>query len=105
MIGAGHFDQRVTLQRAATVQDENTGELIQTWGTLATVWARVEPVAGREFIGAGALQSELVTKITIRYMPTPTASDRLQHDGRTYSITSVVDYRSARREIVLMCKG
>ena len=104
-MSAGHFDQRVTLQRAATVQDENTGELIQTWGTLATVWARVEPVAGREFIGAGALQSELVTKITIRFMPNPTTADRVLHGGRTYNITSVIDYRSARRELVLMCRG
>ena len=31
--------------------------------------------------------------------------ERLVHEGRVYAIESVVDVRSGRRELVLMCRG
>ena len=104
MSSAGHFDQRVTLERFTATQD-STGQMIEAWAPLASVWAAVEPQAGREFVAAGAQQSELTTKIRIRHRPGITSADRVTHDGRVYNIASVVDYRSARRELVLMCKG
>ena len=100
----GELDQRVTFQRQTSQQDE-LGQLINTWVTLGTVWAAVEPQAGREFIAAGAQQSELTTKIRIRHRPGITSGDRVIHDGRLYDIQSVIDYRSARRELVLLCRG
>ena len=100
----GELDQRVTFRRQTSQQDE-LGQLINTWVTLGTVWAAVEPQAGREFVAAGAAQSELTTKIRIRYRPGVTTGDRVLHDGRVYDIQSVIDYRSARRELVLLCKG
>ena len=100
----GDLDQRVTFSRQTNQQDE-LGQPVNTWVTLGTVWAAVEPQAGREFVAAGAQQSELTTKIRIRYRPGVTTGDRVLHDGRVYDIQSVIDYRSARRELVLLCKG
>ena len=100
----GALNQRVLIERFTSEQDE-LGQMIDTWTPLATVWAAVEPQAGREFIAAGAAQSELTTKVRIRYRPGITSGDRVTHDGRTYNIQSVVDYRSQRRELVLMCRG
>lgn len=100
----GTLDQRVSLERLEQGQDE-IGQPIEAWTVLATVWAAVEPQAGREFVAAGAAQTELTTKVRIRYRPGITSGDRVTHNGRVYNITSVVDYRSARRELVLMCRG
>lgn len=100
----GALNQRVVLSRATFEQDE-IGQMVEAWAPLATVWAAVEPQAGREFIAGGAGQSELTTKVRIRYRPGITSADRVSHNGKTYNIASVVDYRSARRELVLMCKG
>lgn len=100
----GLLNQRVSLERFEASQDE-IGQPIEAWVALATVWAAVEPQAGREFVAAGAAQSELTTKVRIRWRDGITTGDRLTHDGRVYNITSVVDYRSAKRELVLMCKG
>ena len=100
----GDLDQRVVLERFTSEQDD-TGQMIDTWATLGTAWAAVEPQAGREFIAAGAQQSELTTKIRIRHRPGITSGDRVIHDGRLYDIQSVIDYRSARRELVLLCRG
>ena len=99
----GALDQRVTLERFTSEQD-NTGQMLEAWAPLASVWASLEPQAGREFIAAGAAQSELTTKIRIRHRPGITSSDRVIHDGKTYNIQSVIDYRSAKRELVLMCR-
>lgn len=100
----GDYRQRVTLERVTLTQDE-LGQPVNEWLTLGTVWAAVEPQAGREFVAAGALQSELTTKIRIRHRPGINSGDRVIHDGRTYNVTSVVDYRSAGRELTLLCKG
>lgn len=100
----GELDQRVTFSRQKSEQDE-TGQLINTWQTLGTVWAAVAPVAGREFIAAGAAQSQLTTKIRIRHRPGITSGDRVTHGGRAYDIQSVIDYRSEKRELVLLCRG
>lgn len=100
----GALNQRVTVERLEQGQDE-IGQPFSTWTTLCTTWAAVEPQAGREFVAGGALQSELTTKIRIRWRAGITSGDQVTHEGRAYNITSVVDYRSARRELVLMCKG
>lgn len=34
-----------------------------------------------------------------------TAEDRVIHEGTIYQIESVIDVRSANRELVLMCKA
>lgn len=98
----GSLDQRVTVERLEEGQDE-IGQPISTWVGLFTVWAAVEPQAGREFVAAGAQQSELTTKIRLRYRPGITSADRVNHEGTLYGINSVIDYRSAGRELVLMC--
>jgi SPP1 family predicted phage head-tail adaptor len=100
----GQLDQRVSIERFTSEQDE-LGQPVQAWTPLCTVWAAVEPQAGREFVAAGAAQSELTTKIRIRYLSGITSGDRVTHEGKVYDIQSVIDYRSAGREIVLMCKG
>lgn len=100
----GDLTQRITVERLQSGVDD-IGQPIEAWTTLATVWAAVEPQAGREFVGAGALQAELIVKIRIRYRNDITSADRVLHDGKVYGITSVIDYRSAKRETVLMCKG
>ena len=41
----------------------------------------------------------------MRYRPGVTPADRVTHEGHTYGIESVIDVRSARRELVLMCQG
>ncbi len=100
----GDLDQRVTFERLQSGTDE-IGQPIESWLTLGTVWAAVEPQAGREFVAAGALQSQLTTKIRVRHRPGITSGDRVTHNGRVYDIQSVVDYRSEKRELVLLCRG
>lgn len=103
-MNAGQLDQRVTVERLEEGQDE-LGQPFSTWTTLYTVWAAVEPLSGREYIAAMSAQSEVTTRISLRYRPGITSADRVNHEGTLYNITSVIDYKSRNRELVLMCKA
>lgn len=101
---AGQLDQRVSIERRVSGQDD-WGQPITDWLPIVTTWAAVEPLTGREYIAAGAAQSEVTTRIRLRYRPGITSADRVNHEGKVYGIMSVIDYRSAGRELVLMCRG
>ena len=101
---AGQLDQRVTVERFTSTQDE-LGQPIESWAPLFTCWAAVEPLTGREFIAAQAAVSEVTARIRMRFQPWMTAQDRVVHNGTTYGIESLVDVRSENRELVLMCKA
>ncbi|HQQ71754.1 MAG TPA: phage head closure protein [Alicycliphilus sp.] len=101
---AGRLDQRVSIEQLVTIGD-SWGGTVEAWAPLVTAWAAVEPLVGREYLAAQAAQSEVTAKIRMRYRPGITAQDRVIHDGKTYDIKSVIDVRSAGRELVLMCRG
>ena len=101
---AGHLDQRVTIERLVETVDKY-GDSTSEWVTLATVWAAVEPLVGREFMAALQVQASVSTRIRMRYRPGVLATDRVIHEGRAYSVTSVIDVRSGGRELQLFCRG
>lgn len=103
-MNAGKLDQRVTVERFTSTVDD-WGTPIESWAPLFTCWASVEPLVGREYIAAQALQSEVTARIRMRYRPGLTSQDRVIHEGTTYGIESVIDVRSQHRELVLMCRG
>jgi len=45
------------------------------------------------------------TTARLRYRPGITPADRVIHKGKPYNITSLIDYKSANRGLVLMCRG
>jgi SPP1 family predicted phage head-tail adaptor len=109
MLGAGKFDQRVTLQQRAAGTD-SLGQANGAWADLAslpTVWARAEPLQGREYFAAGQQQSELTTRFVIRYradVATAAAPLRLLWRGVPYDVVSpAIDRLGSREELELMC--
>lgn len=101
---AGSLTQRVTIERVTLTQDA-AGQPVESWAPLATVWAAVEPLNGREYFAASSAQSEVTTRIRIRYRPGLTSADRVNHDGALHNIRSVINPNSKGRELVLMCEA
>ena len=101
---AGRLDQRVTIERVTYTQDP-MGGMTEEWAPLATLWAAVEPLNGREFFAASTTLSETTTRIRIRYRPDLTVIDRINHNGVLYDITAIINPKSGDRELVLMCKA
>lgn len=101
---AGQLDQRVTVERYTSTEDE-LGQPIEAWAPLFTCWAAVEPLTGREYLAAQAAVSEVTAKIRMRFRPWMTSQDRVVHNGTVYQIQSVIDVRSENRELHLMCRA
>ena len=101
---AGQLTQRVSIERRLDTLDE-LNQPIGQWVSIVTTFASVEPLSGREYFAAAAMQSEITTRVTLRYRPGVTSADRVNHNGKIYGITSVIDHRSDHRSLVLMCRG
>lgn len=98
----GKLRHRVRIERPATTQDPDTGEMVAGWETVATVWASVEPLSAREFIAAQAGQSEVTARVMMRHRDGITADMRLVHRGQVYNIEGVLpDPKSGRHYLTL----
>lgn len=106
MICSGELDQRVTLQSL----DNNVpardayGAPSQTWQVVATVWARVQPQSGREFVAAQAAQGELLYKVVLRYRADVEATWRVLWDGRILEIAAPPAILGRKEGILLTCR-
>jgi len=104
---AGELRQRVTLQEATEVRD-SFGEVTKTWSDVATVWASVETLSGREFLEARQLQRATTVRVVIRWREgvTPAMRVRWTDAGgtlHTYDVDAVIPDGTQRRQLTLMC--
>lgn len=92
---------RVEIQKYTTVDDGYGGQTI-TWDTqdkLPKVWAIIKPISGNERFSNNELQSTVTHKVTIRYQTQlkdtqDTATYRLKHDDRYFSIKAIRNLHS-----------
>ena len=84
---AGRLRHRVDFQRRVNAQDPTTGEVVPQWVNIFTsVPAAIEPLSGKEFIAANAVQSEITTRITVRYRAGVNATQRIKHGTKIYNV-------------------
>lgn len=98
---AGALRQRVTFQ-TATITQNSVGEPVNSWSNIGTVWARVEPLAGKERFAAMQQQADVDYRITCRYSSTVAAlapEDRATWNGKTFDIKSVLNTETRDREL------
>lgn len=103
MLRAGRLRHKITIQQKKSVQDPDTGEMIESWTDVWTkVPAAIEPLSAREFIAAQAAQSEVKARITIRHRKGLDASMRILHqtsDGTVcYNIAGILRDNNSGRE-------
>lgn len=89
------------------LQDPNTGATSGTWTEVATVYAAIEPLSGKEFIAAQATQAQVVARILIRYRAGLDASMRLVHmvngvAGTVYNIAGILSDRDSGLEYLTL---
>lgn len=105
---AGKMKRRITLQVAEDHRDE-TGQVIHEWRDIATVWADIKGISGRERMASGAIFSEATVRIWTRYRDDITTANRILYHlpnirGQVYGILAVIpDTDHSRLE--LLCKG
>ena len=106
----GNLRRTVTIQRQSKVQDV-MGQPVDTWTTLVTRRASLEPLNGREYLEASGENADVSTRIRIRYdatvarvKPYDKIIDGASSPNAVYDIESVIVPRERNREIVLMCR-
>ena len=102
MPAAGALDQRITLQQRSTSVDA-LGQGVETWIDVATVWASAQPLRGREFFAAGAMQSEASVRFRIRYRAGVTGAMRVLWRSVAHALVAEpIDVDGGRHTLELM---
>jgi len=83
---------------------DSEGLVTETWTDFATVWAAVEPLRGRKYFEAAAVNAENTVRFRIRYRFGITPDMRVIYSGRIFHIASVIDIDERHREIHLICR-
>lgn len=110
---SGKYRHQVTLLRRVDTQQPG-GQVKHSYEPFAEgVWARIAPVSGREFFAAAQVQSEVTTRISIRWRDDVDETCRVRHvtDHSVspqlfdeYDVRAALpDEKTGRRELVLMC--
>lgn len=102
-MNAGKLRHRVTIRKPVETQNDY-GEAEVRWQDVATVWAMISPLRGREYFAAKQAVSEIEARIVIRFMEGITAKMKIVHGSNEYEIETIINVMEANRELQLMCK-
>lgn len=106
---AGRLRHRVTIQNFEPVELPS-GQELEEWQDVKTVYAEVKAISGRELVASGAEKAEATIRVWMRYRTDVTASSRLlclngPFRGSILEITGppIPDPKGTRLEI--LCKS
>ena len=88
---AGRLDRRVTISRPNPVTQDSHGGRVESFQNVATVYASVTHLKGREHLVGGQYTPEAEVKFRIRYRSDFTVSWRITHDSVTYKVLHVAE--------------
>ena len=107
MIDPGKMRHRITFQQFSGTLDD-FGDPLQVdddnWVDVATTWAAIDPISGREFYAAEQSQSEVSHKIRCRYRTGLDTAMRITYGKRRFKIISLIDWEERHESLLLMCK-
>ena len=89
------------LCRVVTV---NHGIRQERWETAFSCWCGVEPLSGREFWEAAAINRENEVRFTIRYRRDVSPEMRMRLDGVVYNITSITDRNNRHEALEILAR-
>ena len=97
----GLMRHRVMVQSAVRLPG-GAGRMAPTWSDVATYWAHVEPVSGRQAFQAMQVKPTTWLKVRMRTNQPLTVANRLVFQGRNLNIESVfrVDERPGYYEML-----
>lgn len=102
MIHAGQLTKKITIQNSISVID-SFGQDIPTWTTVATPYAKVDFLNGKEFFQAQQVNSEVTIKIKTRYRDGINTKTRILYGAKILNIVQIIPDEK-NTELVFMCK-
>lgn len=77
-INPGRLNTQVVIQVRPAARNATRARTRESWEDVATVWAEVLPLAGREGFAAKQVDSELTHRVVLRYRSDLTSRHRLK---------------------------
>jgi SPP1 family predicted phage head-tail adaptor len=100
---AGQLRNYVTVQTPTITQD-SSGQPSETWSTLWTAWASIEPQSASEGLtGEGVLASRSYV-VTMRYLASITPRCRISWGSRVLDIVGVMNTDERNQMLTLTCR-
>jgi SPP1 family predicted phage head-tail adaptor len=101
-LAAGRLRHRVTLESLTRTQDADTGAVIESWVSMGTVWAGIEPLSVRDFLSADSRQSQIVARIVMRPVTGMDETWRVVHGDKVYQIAGILPDQDSGTEYVTL---
>jgi len=102
---ASRLNKRITILRKPLPEDQDdSGQPLDDWIPVATVWAAIEPLRGREFFAAQAVNAEVTTRIRIRYRSDVDRKMIARHKDAEFEILYTINPEFRNVELQLMSK-
>jgi SPP1 family predicted phage head-tail adaptor len=98
-IDPGALRTELSLQAVAAVAD-GLGGFGEQWNEVATVLARIEPLAAYGRFGAGQTLETVTHRVTLRHRQDVRSGMRFSRTGRTFDIMTVHDPDESGRYLV-----
>ena len=99
---AGKLRHSIIIESPVETKD-GMGQPVKSWGEYAKVRASVKPLRGREFFAAQQYNSEVTTKILMRFLNGVTTKMRITFNSKIYNIESVINIEERGISMELMC--
>ena len=99
MTAPGELNRRLVLEAPAETAD-GAGGVTVTYGAVATLWAKVEPVSARSVVVADAPGATVTHRITVRSYALITTRHRFTEGARVYRIVTLRE-DATRRFLVI----
>lgn len=104
MMNAGKLRRRVAIQKdkGPTDPPAPSGETVERWETVDTVWASIEPLRAREFFDAAQTKADTTHLVRLRYSSltkTLTAKHRIKCGSKVYYLQPARNLEMRDREL------
>ena len=106
----GQLRKRIDIQRYDNSSRDAHGNPTRNWATMATVWAKIEPLTGKELWQAQQMNSQSNTRITIRYFKGLNEAMRFLYGPpsnigapRAFQIVNITDEEERHRMMTCDC--
>ena len=100
---------QVQVQRLDESQRDANLQVIPNWVPVVTLWARVEPVSGRELFASNQVQADVTHRVVMRPEVSVTAKMRLiwltgPTGGNVLNVVTVLPTVGIANSLDLLCK-
>jgi len=100
----GSLSKRITLQSKTETRDA-LGGVVETWTTVATVWAKITTLRTTEAIVAMAGTGSAIHNVVVRFRSDVTGAWRIKYRDKYWAIIGPpIDVNKDRRWLDIKCK-